>query len=176
MKRGIAMRVEQIMSRSVQCCRPEDSLARAAQLMWEHDCGCLPVVGGDGVTRVDGMITDRDICMCALFQNQPLGGLRVSTAMAKRVEVCRPYDDLLGAEKIMRAARVRRLPVVDDDGVLVGMVSLADLAQEALRERETPKREITDKGVSRTLAAICRPPHRELTAQQIPAQEKHHVG
>jgi CBS domain-containing protein len=158
------MRVEQIMARPVQVCGPEDSLAHAAQLMWDHDCGCLPVVAGGGGTGVAGMITDRDICMCALFQKRPLEDLRVSTAMATQVQVCRPYDDLRSAEKIMSAARIRRLPVVDDDGALVGMISLADLAQEALRERDTSKREISEKAVGHTLAAICRTEHRELAA------------
>lgn len=158
------MRVEQIMARPVQFCGPDDSLAHAAQLMWNHDCGCLPVVARDSGAGVAGMITDRDICMCALFQKGPLEDLRVSTAMARQVQVCRPSDDLLSAEKIMRAARIRRLPVVDDDGALVGMISLADLAQEALRERDASKREITEKAIGHTLAAICRAQHRELAA------------
>ena len=64
------MRVEQLMSRPVHCCRPEDTLACAAQLMWDHDCGCVPVVAADG-TGLAGIITDRDICMCAYFQNKP---------------------------------------------------------------------------------------------------------
>jgi len=158
------MRVDQMMSRPVQRCRPEDSLAHAARLMWEHDCGCLPVVGGDTANSVAGMITDRDICMCALFHNEPLANICVSTAMAKDVQVCRPYDDLRAAEEIMRAARIRRLPVVDDDGVVVGMITLADLAQEAFGERGTSKHEISETSVAHTLAEICRAQHHELAA------------
>ena len=158
------MRVEQIMARSVQSCRQEDSLARAAQLMWDHDCGCLPVSGGDGGARVVGVITDRDICMSALFQGSPLGELRVSEAMSKQLQVCGPRDSLAAAEKKLREARIRRLPVVDDEGVLVGMISLADLAQEAARERGTAKREITESEVVDTLATICEPLHRQLAA------------
>jgi CBS domain-containing protein len=158
------MRVEQLMARPVQCCRPEDSLARAAQLMWDHDCGCLPVCGGDGITRVVGIITDRDICMRALFQGKPLQELRVSEAMAKQVHVCRPSESLADAEKTMREARIRRLPVVDEQNALVGMISLADLAQEAARERSATSQEITETEVGDTLAAICVPPHREVAA------------
>ena len=157
------MRVEQLMARPVQCCRSEDTLARAAQLMWDHDCGCLPVCGGDSVARVVGVITDRDICMCALFQNKPLQELRVSEAMAKQVQACRPSDSLADAEKMMREARIRRLPVVDKDA-LVGMISLADLAQEAVRERAATSQEITETEVGDTLAAICEPLHRQLAA------------
>lgn len=158
------MQVEQLMARPVECCRPEDTLARAAQLMWDHDCGCLPVCGGDGAARVVGVITDRDISMCALFQDKPLRELRVSEAMAKQVQVCRASDTLADAEKTMREARIRRLPVVDEEGTLVGIISLADLAQEAARERTASKQEITETEVGDTLAVICAPLHRELAA------------
>ena len=158
------MRVEQLMARPVQSCRAEDTLARAAQLMWDHDCGSLPVCGGNGVTRVVGVITDRDICMCALFQNKPLQELRVSEAMAKQVQVCRPSDSLADAEKAMRETRIRRLPVIDEQDALVGMISLADLAQEAARERAATSQDITETEVGDTLAAICAPLHRQLTA------------
>jgi predicted transcriptional regulator len=160
------MRVDQIMSRPVHSCRPDDSLARAAWLMWEHDCGCLPVISGDGTARVIGMITDRDICMCALFEKQSLGELRVSSAMAKQVRACRPTDELPAVDEIMRSARLRRLPVIDDDGVLVGMVALADLAREALRERGTPVRDITEGAIGYALAGICQPQHRELSTYE----------
>jgi CBS domain-containing protein len=152
------------MARPVQSGRAEDTLARAAQLMWDHDCGCLPVVSGNGITRVVGVITDRDICMCALFKNKPLQQLRVSEAMAKRVYTCRPGDSLAAAERTMREARVRRLPVVDDDGALVGMITLADLAQESARKRTATWQEITESEVGDTLAAICEPLHRQLIA------------
>jgi CBS domain-containing protein len=158
------MQVEQIMSRPVQCCRPDDSLARAAEFMWHHDCGALPVVSGDGVTRIVGMLTDRDICMSALFQNKPIGELRVSNAMAKNVHTCRETDSIAAAEQIMRESRVRRLPVVDAEGTLVGLVSLADLAQEAARERSTNRREVSRTEIGDTLAAICEPPGRQLAA------------
>jgi CBS domain-containing protein len=158
------MHVEQLMARPVQSCRAEDTLARAAQLMWDHDCGCLPVAGGDGITRVVGVITDRDICMCALFRNKTLQELRVSDAMAKQVQTCRPSDSLADAEKTMKEARIRRLPVIGDEDALVGMISLADLAQEAARERAATSQEITETEVGDTLAAICEPLHRQLTA------------
>jgi CBS domain-containing protein len=158
------MRVEQIMARPVQCCRPQDTLNLAARLMWDHDCGCLPVVTGEGVRRMVGLITDRDICMHALFQGKSLQQLRVSDAMATQVQVCRPGDSLADAEKTMREARIRRLPVIDEHDALVGMISLADLAQEAFRERNAASPEVTESEVGDTLAAICEPQHRQLAA------------
>jgi len=78
------MRVEDIMSRKVTSCTASDSLERAAKLMWEQDCGCLPVCAReDGADCTVGIITDRDICMHALFRGKPLGELRVEQAMTK---------------------------------------------------------------------------------------------
>jgi CBS domain-containing protein len=157
------MRVEEVMTRRVHSCRPEDTLARAAQLMWDHDCGCLPVLGSNGAERVVGMVTDRDICMCALFESSPLSSLRVSRAMAKQVHACQPYDSLADAERVvMREARVRRLPVVDESDALVGMISLADVAQAAERGSSAERAEITPLDVAATFAEISRALHREL--------------
>lgn len=158
------MRVEQIMTKQVQSCGPEDSLERAAQLMWDCDCGCIPVCTGNGARRTVGMITDRDICMSALFQGKPLRDLHVSDAMASEVRVCRPDDLLDQAEKIMRDARIRRLPVTDDKGALIGMIALADLAREADRERTRTHKEITETEVGDTLAAICKSPKQSRAA------------
>lgn len=158
------MRVDQIMTKQVQCCQPGDSLQHTAQLMWDHDCGCLPVYGGDGSKKIMGMITDRDIAMCALFQGKPLGELCVRDAMAREVRTCHPNDTLANAEKIMRESKIRRLPVVDKQECIVGMISLADLAQEAARERMASMKEITDNEVGDTLATICTPITRRMVA------------
>jgi CBS-domain-containing membrane protein len=151
------MRVQDVMTRQTQACRPEDTLERAAQLMWDHDCGCLPVCTGgtDGPQRTVGMITDRDICMNALFQRKSLHELRVSDAMARDVWSCQAGDSLVKAERTMQQARVRRLPVLDDRGDLIGVISLADLALEASRQRRQVGKEITETEVGDTLAAIC---------------------
>lgn len=158
------MRVEQIMTKQVSCCSPDQTLAQAAQLMWDHDCGSLPVCTGNGASRVVGVITDRDICMSALFKGKPLHELRVSDAMSRQLHTCRPEDSLADVEKKMREAQIRRLPVVDEQGALVGMISLADLAREAAREDTAPQKEITEMEVGDTLAAICQPSGQQLAA------------
>lgn len=151
------MRVDQIMTKQVSCCSPDSTLAEAAQLMWDRDCGFLPVCSSEGASRVCGVITDRDICMSALFTGKPLYELRVSEAMSRQLHTCRPSDSVLDAEKTMRQARIRRLPVVDEQGAVVGILSLADLARVAARENTLPKREITEAEVGDTLASICQP-------------------
>ena len=153
------MRVEDLMTKQVQFCGPDDSLEHAAQLMWHHNCGCLPVCTGDGngANRTVGMITDRDICMSALFQRRALRELRVSDAMAQQVLTCHSGDTLGHAEKVMRGGQIRRLPVLDDEGSLIGMISLADLAREAARESPRARKNITETAVGHTLAVICAP-------------------
>jgi CBS domain-containing protein len=155
--RRFAMRVDRIMTEQVSWCGTEDSLAQAAQLMWNNDCGCLPVCTGNGAGRVVGVVTDRDICMSALFKGKPLSELRVADAMSQQLKTCRPSDSLTDVERIMSQARVRRLPVIDEQGSLVGMISLADLARAAARENTKPTQAITETEVGDTLAAICEP-------------------
>jgi CBS domain-containing protein len=158
------MRIEQLMTTHVRSCRPEDTLEHAAQLMWDYDCGCVPVCSGDGAFKTVGMITDRDIAMCAMFHPKPLRDLPVSEAMARDPRVCRPTDSVADAERIMREAQIRRLPVVDSDGRLLGMITLGDLAREAARERSASAQEITETEVGDTLAAICAASTRRVAA------------
>jgi CBS domain-containing protein len=151
------MRIEQLMTKSPKSCQPGHTLSEAAQLMWDHDCGCLPVTAEDGSGRVVGMITDRDICMAAHLQGRPLRDLRVGEVMAKDVRACNPGDAPREAEAIMWEAHVRRLPVVDEADQLLGILSLADLAREAARQHWKRRREITEAEVGVLLAMICQP-------------------
>lgn len=148
------MRVHELMTREVSYCLPHESLARAAQLMWDHDCGCIPVVDED--RRLIGIVTDRDICMAALHNGRPLHELMASQAMAQRPVRVGPQDDVRDAQDLMRHARVRRLPVTDGGGRLVGLISLHDLARQAVSERRLLPR-LRMREVARTFAEISRP-------------------
>ena len=121
------MKVQDCMTREFQSCRAGDSLNRAAQLMWEGDFGVVPVVDAGG--GVVGMITDRDICMAAYTRGRPLHELGVESAMAKQVATCSEQSTIETALFLMREARVRRLPIVDREGRLCGILSLSDLAR-----------------------------------------------
>lgn len=149
------MNVGQLMTHNVRACRPEDTLDTAAQIMWDNDCGCVPVV--DAHRQVVGMLTDRDICMAAYTQGGALRALLVSSAMSKKVHSCKPEDPLAAAEELMRTRRIRRLPVTDAEGHLVGVISLNDIAREAQGERTRAKKEVTSGEVGLTLATICSP-------------------
>jgi len=83
------MKINEIMSRSPHACRLEDNLNSVARLMWEHDCGCIPVISTNGNGALVGVITDRDICMAAYTQGKPLIEIPVESAMVRGVIACR---------------------------------------------------------------------------------------
>ena len=158
------MTVQQLMMKGVRTCRPEESLNDAAQILWENDCGCVPVVSGKGETKLLGVITDRDICMAAYTQGKTLGEIPVRGVMVHKVLTCSPDDTIAAAQRAMREGRVRRLPVVDESGQLLGLISLADIAREATRERGSKKKLVTPSEVGKTLSAICEPRCGEVVA------------
>lgn len=148
------MNVSSLIRRDVTSCTIHDNLERAAQLMWDHDVGCLPVVDDQG--HVAGVVTDRDACMAAYTQGVPLRAIAVTTAMAKRVFACREADDIDAVEKEMREHQIRRMPVIDEQGHPIGIISLNDIARAA-SAGTVPAREVVA-----TLAAVSAP--RELIA------------
>lgn len=146
------MKVERLMSRQLKTCHPDHDLACAAQILWEDDVGCVPIVDSDG--RAVAMLTDRDIAMSAYTQGRPLREISVSQAMSQDLYSCSPSDSLANAEEIMHARQVRRLPVIDAGGKLVGLLSMNDLTREAFREREMKKPDVTSSEVLGALATI----------------------
>jgi CBS domain-containing protein len=161
------MKIEEIMTRPAASCRRDDMLSQAAQLMWEHDCGIVPVTeDGD---RVIGMVTDRDICMATYIQGRPPQHIPVADIMSHQVFSCRTDDPLEAAERLMSDKQIRRVPVTDGDNRLVGILSLNDLARYAASAR---KKNGLEREVTQTLAAICQPrarPAEESTEQSASA-------
>lgn len=149
------MVIADLMSRNVATCKEDDRLEVAARMMWDLDIGCVAVV--DDRQHVTGIITDRDICMATYTQGKSPQQIFVREAMAREVFSCLPDDNFAEAEEIMRKRRVRRLPVVDLDGHLVGLISLNDLARESVRQQTRVQKDLTPRDVSATLAAICQP-------------------
>jgi CBS domain-containing protein len=149
------MKIATLMTTNVATIRLDEPLSAAAERMWTRDCGVLPVVDTD--ERVVGMVTDRDICMSAWMNGCPPQALNVATAMSRSLHSCFPDDSLEAAEQLMRKNQIRRLPVVDRGGKLVGILSLADIVREAQRERARGQQEVAPNEVTHTLANICEP-------------------
>lgn len=152
------MKVQDVMTKEVGTCRPTDSLSTAAQLMWERDCGCVPVVSDDGSNQLVGIVTDRDICMATHFRGASPGAVCVGDVMSTKLRTIGPSETPADAEAIMQDAQVRRLPVVDKEQRLIGLVSLADLARAATAQHSKKKPELTDLELGETLEAICAAP------------------
>lgn len=147
------MHVQDLMAHPAITCHVNDSLDVAAQKMWDHDCGVLPVLNDEG--KVTGMITDRDICMAALTQGRPLHELLVNLAMAKHVIAVGPEQTIGDVEQLMARHQVRRLPVLDAANRPLGVISLNDLAIEAVQPDTRMKHGIST--VAHALAAVCQP-------------------
>ena len=151
------MKVEQIMTKQVATCTPGDTLNEAARIMWERDCGIVPVVEDRATRRVAGVVTDRDACMAAYTRGQPLSQIRVGDVMCTDVASCRAGEDVHEAEQTMQRAQVHRLPVVDDANQLLGVISLADIARETARAVGLRRQEVTATELGETLTAIRKP-------------------
>jgi CBS domain-containing protein len=147
------MKVKDVMTAGAKACMPETSLADAAALMWENDCGAIPVVNVED--KVVGMITDRDICFGLTTKNRPPVEVAVGEVITGEVFACGPEDDIHEALKTMRRERVRRLPVVGKDGTLTGIVSMNDVVLKAEERSKGKATELSYGDVVQTYKAIC---------------------
>ncbi|HKW63734.1 MAG TPA: CBS domain-containing protein [Candidatus Acidoferrum sp.] len=119
------MKVKEVMTQSAVCCMPETNVGSAVELMWSRNVGMLPVVDDDG--KLIGVVTDRDICIAMGTRNRLPGELTVGEIAIQKVFTCKPNDDIHEALYEMGNHQVRRLPVVNDQGVPQGLLSLDDL-------------------------------------------------
>ena len=123
------MQVEQIMTKDVCSCSPGMNAATAAELMWNKNCGSIPIVEDGG--RVVGIVTDRDLFLALGTSNRRPEELSLGEIMHKDLALCNPGSDVRNALRTMAQRQLRRLPVVDESGALRGMLSLADVALRA---------------------------------------------
>lgn len=151
------MKVRDLMTRDVRTCRSETNLAEAVRELWDGDCGALPVVSDDG--RVIGMITDRDICIAVATRGRSADRIAVREVARGQAYTCLPEDDAAAALQVMKAQKIRRLPVVDADGHVRGILSLNDIVRQAGAASPTE--------VISTLAGICE--HRRPAAMAATA-------
>lgn len=146
------MKVKDLMTKDVGACDPQTNLASAVVMMWDVDCGILPVV--DEQNKIVGVITDHDLSLAMATQNKLPGDVMVGEILQEgTVETCFPDDDVKKPLKIMGQKQVHRLPVVDVEGCLQGMLSINDL----FRHCQEDSRDLSDKDVLEAMKAICAP-------------------
>jgi len=150
------MRVSDIMTDNPACCTPDTPLAAVASLMVEHDCGEIPIVDGADTKRPMGVITDRDIVCRVVAQDKNPLGLAARDCMTSPVVTVTPGTSTDDCARGMAEYRVRRIPVIDDQGRLCGMVSQADLARAAPQDEtgDVVRRISEPTGPSSTVADV----------------------
>jgi CBS domain-containing protein len=160
-----ASTVADVMRSPAVCCSLNDSLHRVAQLMWEHDVGVVVVV--DDAGKALHVITDRDVCMGVYTQGVALWASNVQSVKPAPLVCCSSEAGVVDARRLMQEHGVRRIPVVDDAGFVVGVVGFGDLVREATIS--TPKartRGLTAPQLAQTLTAVYEdvpvPPDRAL--------------
>lgn len=142
------MQAQDIMTPNPACCTSHDTAQRAAELMRDSDCGCLPVVDDQESRRIIGVVTDRDLACRGLASGRG-PETPVRELMSSEPSCCTPDADVQEVERIMAERQVRRVPVVDEAGCCVGMVAQADLARGS--------RGVSDREVARVLEQVSEP-------------------
>jgi len=149
------MKVQDIMMRTPACCTPETNLGAAVEILWNRNCGMLPVV--DARQRVIGVITDRDLCVALGTRNRLPGEITVGEVLSGEAFTCRTEDDIHAALQTMAAKKVRRLPVVDENGVLQGILSMDNVVLHAELGGWNQSAELSQEDIVRTLQQIYGP-------------------
>ena len=148
------MQAQQLMTRDPVSCRPDDPARKAAELMSQHDCGAIPVV--EESNHVCGMITDRDIAVRGVARGRSPDA-KVSELMTRDVECVAADADLKEVERVMSDRQVRRVPIIDADGQLIGIIAQADLARS--------DGAVSDDEVGQVVERISEPGRRVRIAQ-----------
>ena len=150
------MKVKEVMAPHAKAIWLTESLTDAAQLMWENDCGVLPIIK-DG-RKVIGMITDRDICMAMAIRDAKPSTVSVEEVMTGQVYAVKAEDELDTALKAMQEHKIRRLPVINDEGELEGILSMNDVILHAGASDEQTGGSVSYGDVVKTYQAICEHP------------------
>ena len=147
------MKVKDVMIGTPCYCQPETNLGYATELMWNANCGFLPVQSAEG--KVTGAITDRDICIALGTRNRPAGEVAVAEVMSGKLHSCAPDDDIRAALQTMAEAKVHRLPVTAQNGTLVGVLSMDNILFRAEPTTPGKRPELSNDEVMNTLRSIA---------------------
>lgn len=144
------MKIHEIMSRDPVCCVPGDSAQHVARIMCDHNVGSVPVVLDQPSRKLIGMITDRDLCCSIIAAGLDPKTTKVEKVVSSDLVTCRDGENVEECERAMQNHQVRRIPIVDGEGRVIGIVSQADLALKDKAENvSTTVREISkNKGPS----------------------------
>ncbi len=143
------MKIKKLMKTDVGCCNSGDDLTKVVEIMRVKDCGAVPVI--DDEKKIIGIITDRDICLAAARLDKKMSEITVGEVIKKRIVSCSEEDDLKTALKKMKKIKVKRLPVVNKNREIVGILSITDFLTSLKKDKSIRKK------VYSTLKAIGKP-------------------
>lgn len=146
------MNVREVMVKAPHFCDAQMNCAAAIEHLWTAGCGALPVV--DAGKKVIGIVTDRDICIALGTRNRRASDVAIGDVMTADVVTCHADDDIHDALHAMRARKVRRLPVVDGEGKLEGMLTASDVLVHA-RHNDGSRPELSYENIVNALRGIC---------------------
>jgi CBS domain-containing protein len=147
------VKIKEVMSTNPACCLPSDTAQQVAKLMCDRDVGSLPVVIDHQSRKLVGMVTDRDLCCSVLAKGLDPKSTPIEKFISTNPVVCRDGENVEKCERAMQEHQIRRIPIVDNEGRVIGIVSQADLAL-----RDKPER------VSKTVAEISKPERPAMAA------------
>jgi CBS domain-containing protein len=147
------MKLKTLMVKEVIACAPHTNLEEAGRLMWDHDCGAIPVLDDEG--HPVGIVTDRDIAMSAVLNHKPLWDISAGEVIGSReVFTCHANDDIQAALAVMQSQHIRRMPVVDGDGRLLGLLSIDDIVARSAQPKGKRPPPVTFEETITTLKAV----------------------
>jgi len=155
------MDIREVMTTSPRWCLPSDSASKAARIMKDIDAGLIPVVENAESRRLVGVVTDRDLCLEVIAESRNPDTVPVKDAMTRTLICCLPEDEMQKALDLMRENQVRRIPVVDQQGTLQGIVSMADVLHRA---------DVSSKETHETLKKVSEPS--DISSQPRAQQSK----
>ena len=139
------MKCKDIMTPNPRGCSSQETSIEAAKIMRDEDVGIVPVIEQN--KKLIGVVTDRDLCLGVVAEGKHPREVKVSDCMSEELVTCKPEDDVQKAADLMKEHQVRRIPVVDQQGLLVGMIAQADIALKVQKPEE----------VSETVEEISKP-------------------
>jgi CBS domain-containing protein len=145
------MKVRDVMTKKVVCCTPSDTAEKAANLMRDHNVGAIPVVSDLTSRRLEGILTDRDLCCRIVAESRLADTMTIGELMTRSPVTCKPEDALDTCLEAMQEHHIRRIPIVDEKASCVGIVAEADIALRASAAK-----------VGKTVAEISRPLHAKV--------------
>lgn len=161
------MKVKDVMMGTPASCDMNANLGTAVEILWNRNCGILPVTDNDA--KVIGVVTDRDICIALGTRSRLAGELAVADVTSGKLFSCKPDDDIRAALVTMGKEKVRRLPVVDDAGKIRGILSMDDVVLHAQAEGHGHAPELSYENVALTLKKLYQPQVPELVGKRASA-------